>query len=246
MTGLNIGVIIQARMGSTRLPGKVMKLLGNKPVLWHVIERIKYSELVNEIIIATTNSAHDKVIVDFCINNDIKYYCGSEEDVLDRYFNAAKKFQLDAVIRVTSDCPLIDPKVIDELVETFIENQHKAQYVTNSIIRSYPRGQECSIFSMNALKISWNEATEVHQREHVVLYIRENPKKFGVLNIENEKDLSNFRWTLDTEEDYLFLSEIYDNLYESNKIITTKAVLSLLERKPHLININNHIKQKER
>ncbi|SCY86667.1 cytidylyltransferase domain-containing protein [Alkaliphilus peptidifermentans] len=241
---VKVGVIIQARMGSTRLYGKVMKILGDKPVLWHVVERVKRAKLVDTIIIATTETKN-KEIVKFCVENNILCFCGSEENVLDRYYNAAKKYELDAIVRVTSDCPLIDPLVIDKLIETYLNNRDKYDYISNSISRTYPRGLECSIFSFYALEESWKKATKPHHKEHVVLYIRENYEKFSSLNIYNETDLSHLRWTLDTNEDYVFLTNVFNNLYKSSDIFTTDEVLKLLRDQPDLIKINAHIEQKK-
>lgn len=242
---IKVGVVIQARMGSTRLPGKVMKLLGDRPVLWHVVERVKQSKLIDMIIVATTNSDEDNTIVEFCKKNSINYYRGSEKDVLDRYYKTAKYYKLDAIIRVTSDCPIIDSIVIDKLVKTYLDNKEQLDYVSNSMIRTYPRGLECSIFSMEALKESWENATKEYHKEHVVMYIREHKEKFKIMNICNDKMLSNYRWTLDTKEDYIFLKCIYNNLYKSGSIFTTNDVLELLKEQPELININAHVEQKK-
>ncbi|WP_312906906.1 glycosyltransferase family protein [Tissierella praeacuta] len=242
---LKVGVIIQARMMSSRLPGKVMKLLKGEPMLWHIIKRVSEAKLVDEIIIATTDNEADMKIIEFCNNNKVKYFIGSELDVLKRYYEAALSNKLDVVVRVTSDCPLIDPNVIDKLIELYIDN-NEIDYVTNSIVRTYPRGLECSAFSFKSLERSHIEARDARHREHVVLYIRENPSKFNILNLENYKDLSNYRLTVDTIEDFNLIFEIYERLYEEDKTIKIEDAISLLEENKDLVKINAHIKQKER
>lgn len=237
-----VGVIVQARMGSTRLKGKVLKKLSEKPVLLHVVNRLKYCKTVDDVIIATTNNEEDNIIADLCKKEGIKYYRGSESNVLDRYYQAAKLFDLDIIVRVTSDCPLIDPVAVDKVVNGFL-NHDDVEYVSNSLIRSYPRGLECSAFSFQALEDSWEKASEPHHLEHVVLYIRENPDKYRHLNITNEEDLSKYRLTLDEPEDLELLTIVYDELYQPGKMIDNDEVIELIKNE-NLFNINSHIEQK--
>ena len=194
--------IIQARMGSTRLPGKVMKDLKGKPVLWHVIERVKQAKNIDQIIIATTIHKRDKIIHDKAMEWGIKAYKGSEEDVLARYFKAANKNDIDTVVRITSDCPLIDPQVIDEIVEYYTKNNYTLVTNAGSDLnnRTYPRGLDIEVFSFKVLEKAYENAKEKYQREHVTPYIYENHE--DVFYYKNNQDLSNYRLTLDTKEDF--------------------------------------------
>jgi len=188
--------IIQARMGSTRLPGKVMKDLLGKPVLWHDIQRIKQSELIDEIIIATTTKKQDQVIYEKALEWGVKAFRGSEEDVLKRYYDAAAENGVDTVVRITSDCPLIDPHVIDEIVEYY--NVHDYTLVTNAGSdlknRTYPRGFDTEVFSFNVLEEAFNKAEERYQREHVTPFIYENPdSSFSMEPAEFKKMVDDIR-----------------------------------------------------
>ena len=225
---MKIVAIVQARMGSTRLPGKVLKEIFRKPVLIHDLDRIKEIKLVNKIVVATTINKRDEIII--CAVKDydgnIGLFKGSEEDVLDRYYQAAIVFDADVIVRITSDCPLIDPIVSEKVIQTFLEN--KCDYCSNNLERTYPLGLDTEIFTFSALERAWKEATHNFEREHVTPYIRNNPEKFELLNVSNEVDLSHYRWTLDTSDDFAFINEIYKRLYHEGKIFYTSDVLSLL------------------
>lgn len=238
---MKIGVIIQARMGSTRLPGKVLKKLADKEVLWHVVERLKQSKHLNEIIVATTTKQEDEEISAFCERHNITCFKGDEFDVLNRYYEAAKVNNLDIIVRVTSDCPLIDPIVVDQLIETLLEGNY--DYVSNSFEKTFAKGLECSAFTFNALQRCVLEATNPSHREHVVLYMRENPTLFKTKGIRNEKDESDFRITLDEDDDYKLLSIVYNELYETNNIISIKQALAFIEQY-NLKSINANVVQK--
>jgi spore coat polysaccharide biosynthesis protein SpsF len=241
-----VGCIIQARMGSTRLPGKVMKELQGKSVLYHVIQRVKQSKLIDEIIIATTNHKRDEVIVDEAKANDVNFFRGSEEDVLSRYYYSAVEFGLDAIVRITSDCPLVDPFVIDEVVNFYLNNNYVL--VTNGGVgendRTYPRGLDTAIFSFDVLKDAHENATQKYQREHVTPYIYENfPDE--IYRYKNERDLSEYRLTLDTPEDYELIKKIYEKLYEGKHDFYLDDIIDFLEKNPGLKTINENIKQKK-
>jgi len=204
---LNIVAIIQARMGSTRLPGKVMKTILDKHVILWDIDRVSLSKLIDEIVVAIPFGKQDDVIADTIeeYNNKILISRGSEDDVLDRYYNAAVQTNADVVVRITSDCPLIDPVVVDHVIEQFLNND--CDYCSNSLQRTYPRGLDTEVFSFDALSKAWNESKKDYEREHVTPYIIENPDKFKLLNVSNTIDLSHLRWTLDTKEDFEFIDE---------------------------------------
>lgn len=244
MKDKKIVAIVQARMGSTRLPGKVMKKILGKEVILHDIERLKQIKNLDEIVIATTTKNTDSIIVETVKNYDsnIGIFRGSEEDVLDRYYKAAKKFNADVIVRITSDCPLIDPLVSDKVIDAFIDNN--CDYCSNTLKRTFPQGLDTEVFSFEALEKAWNEAKEDYQREHVTPYLYEHPEKFKLLNISNDKDLSHLRWTLDTIEDFNFINEIYKRLYSEKNIFDMNDILNVLEKEPYLIDINKNIKQK--
>ena len=241
---MKVVAIIQARMGSTRLPGKVMKKILGKPVILWDLDRIFPSKLIDEIVVAIPYGKENDVIVDTIkeYNDNIVTTRGSEDDVLDRYYQAAVQTNANVVVRITSDCPLIDYIVIDNVIEQFLDNN--CDYCSNSLTRTYPRGLDTEVFSFKALEEAWNEAKKDHEREHVTPYIIENPDKFKLLNVANDIDLSHLRWTLDTKEDFEFIDAIYQNICLDKGIFSMSDILSLLDIKPELININQHIRQK--
>jgi len=241
----NIIVIIQARMGSTRLPGKILKDIEGKSMLWHVVNRARYSKNINKIIIATTTNKDDDQVEDFCKTHNIVFYRGSENDVLDRYYKTAKLWDADIIVRITSDCPLIDPEVIDKVIYSYLKNKNNFNGASNIIKRTYPRGLDTEVISFNTLERVWKEAKEDYQREHVTAFIYECGRMFKLYSVKNDEDLSHYRWTVDEEKDLKFVREIYKLLYIEEKIFLMKDILSLLERKPFLRDINKDVGQKE-
>jgi spore coat polysaccharide biosynthesis protein SpsF len=242
---MKIGCIIQARMGSTRLSGKVMKELEGKTVLEHVIERVKQSKMIDEIIIATTVHDRDDVIESEALRCGIKVFRGSEGDVLSRYFYAAKENKIDVIVRITSDCPLIDWNIIDDVISKFINNEY--DIVTNAGLdqkqRTFPRGLDLEVFSFSVLSNAFNNATERYQREHVSPYIYETSEKIHVF--QNAVDYSKYRWTLDTEEDWILINKIFKRLYTGLHNFGLMEIIELMEREPELNEINKHIEQKK-
>ncbi|MCK9280012.1 MAG: glycosyltransferase family protein [Melioribacteraceae bacterium] len=241
---MNKVVIVQARLGSTRLPAKILKDLSGKPVLYHVLERIKKAKLVDDIVVATTDLDNDEPLVEYLRENKIYYYRGSSDDVLSRYYEAAFQYKADIIIRITSDCPLIDPEVIDSIIKIYLEN-NKYDYVSNTIMRTFPRGLDVELLTFAALKKSFYGAEQKSEREHVTPYIYNNREIFNVFNFASKTDLSYLRWTLDTPEDYQLIKVIYDSLYKEGEIFTTEEVLTLFHNLPELIEINKHIEQKK-
>lgn len=242
---MKIGAIIQARMGSTRLSGKVMKELEGKTVLEHVIERVKQSKMIEEIIIATTVHGRDDVIESEALRCGVKAFRGSEDDVLSRYYYAAKENEIDVIVRITSDCPLIDWKIIDKVISKFMENEY--DIVTNAGLeleqRTFPRGLDLEVFSFSVLSNAFNNATEKYQREHVSPYIYETSETVYVL--QNTMDYSKYRWTLDTEEDWILINQIFKRLYKGGDNFGLMEVIELMEKEPELVEINKHIEQKK-
>ncbi|SHN67083.1 spore coat polysaccharide biosynthesis protein SpsF [Paenibacillus sp. ov031] len=236
-------VIIQARMGSTRLPGKVMKKLFGKTILQHVTDRISSIGDINEIVIATTESSLDDIIVDEAKAIGINVFRGSENDVLDRYYRAALTCKAETIIRITSDCPLIDSNIVSSMISQF--NNKDYDYVSNTINRTFPRGLDAEIFSIQALEEAFLNASSPSFREHVTPYIYNNKTEFKIYDYLNDIDYSKYRWTLDTVEDWKLIESIYCYLYESKQIYDWKNIISLMECKPELHKINCHIEQKK-
>lgn len=239
-----VDAIIQARTGSTRLPNKIIKKIGDKTVLEHVIERVKQTKRIDDIVIATTNEETDDIIVDYAKKNKVNYYRGSEEDVLARYYEAAKKFNSDTVVRITSDCPVIDPYIIDLLIEFY--QKHNYDILTNAgpdvSQRTYPRGLDTEVFSYKALEKAYINASEKYQREHVTPYMYEN---FNNYVYKSDKDYSYHRWTLDTQEDFELIKKIFEHLYKGKHDFYLKDILNLFDNNPLLYEINQHISQKK-
>ena len=238
-------IIVQARMTSTRLPGKVMKVVCGKPLLEHLIDRLKRVKYADRIVIATTVNETDDIIVELCEKLDISYYRGSEEDVLGRYYETAVEYGGDIIIRITSDCPVIDPEVVDYLINFFTNNIEKYDYVSNTLERSYPKGMDAEIVSFKALKEAHFNAYDPFDREHVTPFIKKRPQQFRLYNILYKTDMSRCRWTLDTPEDLELISKIFEFLYYQNTFFSLNDIFSLMERKLEWAAINAHIEQKK-
>ena len=204
--------IIQARIGSTRLPRKVLMEINGKPMLWHIINRVKQSKLINDIVVATTTNDEDKAIINLVRQSGVKGFRGSENDVLDRYYQTVAIMRLshsrhiDAIVRITSDCPLIDPKVIDKTIGLFQTGNY--DYVSNT--GTYPDGLDTEVFSFDALRKAWVEAIDPYDREHVTPYIINHPGLFRIGKLG--KYINRFKWSVDTEQDLEFVRWIYQEL----------------------------------
>lgn len=240
--------IIQARMGSTRLPGKVMKLLAGKTVLAHVIERVKACPLLSDVVVATTTLQQDEVIVAEAVRCGAKYFCGSKDDVLSRYYHAARAFNADIVVRITSDCPLFDPTILTKMLQDFLARAKGGEaldYYSNALQPSFPLGLSAEIFTFTALTRAFSEATKDYEREHVTPYFYQHPDLFAIDGLTHVDDLSHYRWTLDTAEDFDLITKIYDHVYEEGRLFQTDEVIQLLKDKPTLAKINAHVRQKQ-
>lgn len=235
--------IIQARLGSTRLPNKVLLKLGDKTIIEHVVERVKNSKLIDDVLVATTISKNDLEIVSFCAQRGIRIFIGSEEDVLDRYYQAAKLIAPTNVIRITSDCPMIDPEIIDKIIQTHVDKS--ADYTSNTLEETFPDGLDAEVFSLAALKTAWQDSTLRSDREHVTPFIKNNPTRFKLVSVTNDRNLSHLRWTIDQIEDYEFLQEIFSKLYSRNPFFKTLDILSEIEKNPKLAQINGGIIRNE-
>jgi len=238
---MRVVAIIQARMGSTRLPGKVLKDLGGETVLARVVKRARRATLLDEVVVATSVLPADDAIVRECEALKVACFRGDEEDVLDRYYHAARKFAADVVVRITSDCPLIDPELIDATIRSRLNQQ--ADYASNSLARSYPRGLDVEVFTADALARAWSGAKENYQRIHVTPYLYQNPESFKVISVAAEVDYSQYRWTVDTAEDLELVRAVYKH-FENRDSIRWTEVLDLMEAQPELAALNSHVQQK--
>lgn len=236
--------IIQARMGSTRLPGKVLLMLADKTVLAHVIERCQRAPLVDEVIVATTTKTSDDPIEREATNCGIPCFRGSEDDVLQRYHEAAKTHHADTVVRVTSDCPVLDPVVTNQVISQFMDSP-MVDYCSNTLERSFPRGLDSEVFSFEALEKAFIQADINEEREHVTPYIYKNPRQFKLSSFKNKEDYSYYRWTLDTETDWQLITEIFHFLYIPGKLFYWQEVIQLMQQRPELALINAHVEQKK-
>lgn len=231
-------------MGSTRLPGKAMTDIFGKPMLWRVIERVKKAKKIDRVVVATTDKEEDQTIIKLAEKMGVESFAGSENDVLDRYYRAAKKYGAKIIVRITSDCPLIGPEIIDRAIKSFLES--KVDYLSTGRLKStFPEGLDTEVFSFYALEKAWREAKLPSEREHVTPYIWKNPRTFKIKTIKNDRDLSYMRWTVDEEKDLNFVREIYKRLYKKNKIFRTENILNLLKKEPELMEINKGIIRNE-
>jgi spore coat polysaccharide biosynthesis protein SpsF len=238
---LKVVAIIQARMGSTRLPGKVLKDLEGETVLARVVNRLRGARLINEILVATTDRAADDSIVKECRSLSVMVSRGDQDDVLDRYFRAAQLTKADVVVRITSDCPLIDPEITDRTIAAFLETS--PDYASNALVRTYPRGLDTEVMSVKVLGRVWHQARKRYEREHVTPYIYEHPAEFKLLSVTGDADYSRHRWTVDTPEDLELARAIYARL-KNNPMFLWRDVLDLLDREPSLMELNRSVMQK--
>lgn len=211
-----IGIIIQARMGSTRLPGKVLREIAGKPMLEHLVERVKKSQFAEKTIVATSMQIQDHIIQELCERVEVECFMGSEHDVLGRYYFAAKHHGFKVIVRINGDSPLSDPKLIDELILFYINRSEKIDYASNKLIPSFPLGLEAEIFSFNALERAYQNAVLPFDREHVTPYFYNNPKLFKLDGMQSTIDYHHLKLAVDTYDDYLKIKRIFELLYSKN------------------------------
>ena len=238
---MKVVAIVQARMGSTRLRGKVLKDVGGENMLARVIRRLRRAHLINEVLIATTNAADDDAIVTECHKCSVSVSRGDEKDVLDRYFRAAQLSKAEIVVRITSDCPLIDPEITDRTISAFLEA--RPDYASNVMQRTYPRGLDTEVMSAASLERAWRQGLRPYEREHVTPYIYEHPEDFKLLSVTGEQDYSSHRWTVDTPEDLEFIRAVYGR-FDADAAFSWRDVLDLLQREPELVELNRMVQQK--
>ena len=234
-TMIKIDCIIQARMGSTRLPGKVMmKVDKTNTILFYTVNQLKNSKKIDRIIIATTNLQEDDIIANHAKIMKVDLFRGDALDVLDRYYQCAKKFSSRVIVRITADNPLIDPNIVDNVVEQFVK--HSFDYISNASPRTFPYGTEVEVFSFQALEKAWNNAKKPSEREHVTLYFYNNKNKFKISSIKYSENISHLRWTVDRKNDLKFVRKIVSEIKKRPILMTD--IIKLISKDPKIISIN--------
>lgn len=241
---MRIVAIIQARMDSNRLPGKVMMNIAGKPMIWHIVQRLKNCKKLDDVVIATSDIANDKILIEFAKSNGCKIFTGDAYDVLGRYLKVSSESKADYIVRICADSPLIDPDTVDRIVETHIKS--KADYTSNVIEKTFPCGLYAEIFSLAVLEKVESLCKKKNYREHVTNFILEHPEIFILQNVKAKGALKrpDIRLTVDELDDMKLIQEIYSKLYNGNDIIDINDVIDLLNNMPELCKINAHVKQK--
>jgi spore coat polysaccharide biosynthesis protein SpsF len=240
-TDNKILIVVQARVSSSRLPGKVLLPILGKSLLFRMIERLKQSKYLAKIIIATSSEPTDDAIEQEANLMDVPCFRGSLDNLLDRHYQAALKYEAEIVVKIPSDCPLIDPKIIDKVFDFYFENEGKYDFVSNLHPASFPDGNDVEIMTFDCLKTTWQEASQPFELEHTTPYIWENPKLFSIGNYtsKNRSDLSMlYRFTIDYQEDYEFIKRVFEELYPKNKAFSCGDIIELLDVKPEIFEIN--------
>lgn len=239
---MKTGAIVQARLSSTRLPNKVLLPLAGKAVLWHVLDRLMHSGKLEAIVLATSNLPEDRKLKEIADEFNIPIFFGSLNDLLSRYYHAAKEYDIDPVVRITADCPLISPEIVDEVIDGFM----KGGYDYYSLTGSFPDGLDTTVISLNGLSAAYKEAKLPSEREHAgVGFFEKNSRRLKIGGLAKFKDRGGYRWTLDEPEDYEFLKLIYSRLYKDGNLFSYNQVFDLLEKEPELKNINSRIVRNE-
>lgn len=239
---LNIVAIVQARMGSTRLPGKIMLDVLGKPLLFRQLERISKAQLVDKIVVATSTQKEDDDIVEFCLKYGYTCFRGSLDDLLDRHYQAAVRYDADIILKIPSDCPLIDHRIIDLVIENYLNNIEKYDFVTNLKPGSWPDGNDVELMPIHTLEQAWIEAKSKTEREHTTPFIINPGNGFKIKNIVWQTGLdysATHRWTIDYPEDYQFIRRVYEELYPTNPDFSLEDILNLILIKPDIQDINS-------
>jgi spore coat polysaccharide biosynthesis protein SpsF len=236
--------IVQARMGSSRLPGKVLLPLAGKPLLYRMVERVRRSRLCGQVVVAMTTDAEDDMLEELCQQEGMDYFRGHPLDLLDRHYQTATRYQADIVLKIPSDCPLIDPQVIDRVIQFYLDHEGQYDFVSNLHPATYPDGNDVEIMTLNALKAAWKNAGKPLEREHTTPYIWDNTDLFRVANVawETGKDYSmTQRWTIDYPEDYHFIRAVYNELFTSNPDFGLNEILELMRKREDIFRLNSHL-----
>jgi len=238
---MNIGAIVQARLSSTRLPGKILLPLSGRSVLWHVLNRLKHATKLDIVVLATSDEPEDRELKKTADELDVPTFFGSLNDVISRYYHAAKEYDIDPIVRITADCPMIDPQIVDEVIDSFIASG----YDYHGLAGNFPDGLDTEIASFGAVSAAFHEATLPSEREHFGEFFRHNSNRFRLGEFKKFSDKGGYRWTIDELADYEFLQAVFKELYKEGEIFSYKDVFELLEKKPELAEINSHIIRNE-
>ena len=238
---MKIVTVIQARTSSGRLPYKVLLPLCGEPLLVRMVERVKRAKLAGTIVVATSTLPEDHIIEEICINRGFNCYRGNLNDLLDRHYQVALEYEADFLVKIPSDCPLIDPDVIDQVISYFLQNYPTFDFVSNLHPATYPDGNDVEIFTFKALKTAWENADRNFEREHTTPYIWEHPSKFKIGNYAWPTGLdysTTYRWTIDYDEDYMLLCEVYNSLFPENPAFGLEDIMNFLNKHPEIVGIN--------
>ena len=241
---MSVIAFLQARMSSSRLPGKVLLDLAGSPMLIQEINRLKRSKLIDDIVVVTSDTKSDDMIVDVCKSHNINYFRGSLDNVLDRFYHAYLKFRPDHIVRVTGDCPLIDWNIVDQVIEQHLE--HSCDYTSNTLSPTYPDGLDVEVMTKDCLVKIKNKAVTMTELEHVTYYCYSHQEEFSLKNVKNiSGDQSEYRLTVDTTEDFEVISRIYDALHKDKEAFILKDILVFLDRNPDIKKVNSYIARNE-
>ncbi len=238
---MKVIAIVQARTGSTRYPQKVFASLADQPLIWHVFDRLSFSKKIDEVLLATTTNKNDDSLEAWATGNNIKVYRGSENNVLERYYEAAKKHHADIIVRITADDPFKDPTIIDAVIDLILNEQLDFAYNNNP--PSFPEGLDTEVFTFQVLELAHQNARDDFEREHVTQYFYRNPGLFKHKNFACKENISHLRWTLDTPTDYAMAQEVYEHLYKEGSIFLMNDILQLLKEYPSIASMNMDVKR---
>ena len=236
---MKISAIVQARCGSTRFPNKVFTEIDGKPLIWHVVDRLKHSEKIDDIIIATTTTDKDDKIEEWCSQNKVKCFRGDENNVLNRFYKASIQYPSDVIVRITADDPFKEPRVIDDVINTYLSGKY--DYVTNNYPPSFPEGLDCEVFSSKLLCEMEEKSNDSFEREHVTQYVFRHPNDYRIGNVSNGEDLSYLRWTIDTVDDLNMVNAVYNHRGKKNEILLMDEILKILAEYPEIAKINSNV-----
>lgn len=240
---INVLGILQARVSSSRLPGKVLKPILGVPMLRHQLDRVRRARSMDAFIVATSTDASDDAIEALCAAAGVGCFRGSLDDVLDRFYQAALAYNPQHVVRLTGDCPLIDPDLIDRVVEFYLAGNF--DHAGNAVEPMFPDGLDVEVLRFQVLEYAWRHASLPSHREHVTLFVHRSPDRFRVGSYRNVTDLSHLRWTVDEPEDFELIRRIYEALYPKNPAFTTEDILAFLSSQPDLLDLNRGIRRNE-
>lgn len=238
---MRIVAIIQARMQSTRLPGKVLTDICGKPLIWHIINRVKKSKRINDYVLATSLNPADNRLAEWAVGDKVKVFRGSEQNVLARYYDAAVFSNAEIVVRITADDPFKDPVILDEVIDMLLIDNLDFAYNNNP--PSFPEGLDCEVFTFQALQQAFQHAKDDFEKEHVTQYFYRHPGDFRQKNLQYHTDLSSLRWTIDTEDDLKMAKEVYESLFKESKVFGFAEILELIKKKPYIASMNKDVKR---